>query len=493
MQTQAVPHTPGRPADAAQGAAAKNTAARLPVFGAGESDFLSMLMSRDERDEAAAAEPQSRDASRDSGREADSGQRPSKDSATESSEPQAIHLQTSEQRQQASSTAVRPDAPKAEAVKPSAGDGEANREPVQTTRDPQPLKATVEAAAVDSRPRSALATGASQAAIAAQSQASAQTSTQGAGQTTAQGETQAAKTDSAQASQRPDVTQLARGSAQAREQGAGQGNTTLAGLEAMAQGKSAEKAQANQAAGNQATNTANAVAQQSGQTSQGQQAQQTQNIPLVPQVAERVQAQARTASPASGGTGQIAALSSAAVGSDAVSGATGASPLVKTDAPNAAKPMADAGRTANPVVDQVSVRIQKAAAAGQDRIQIKLNPAELGRVDVKLEFQSDGGVRAVVSVERPETFDLLQRDARSLERALQDAGFKSGQTDLSFEMQTGGQGQSYADDGSGSGTHGSERENSAGALASQTAEAQAQADAAPQARAVSDGRVDLRI
>ena len=414
------------------------------------------------------------------------------------SEPPAAPLQTSDQRQQINNAAERPETSKAEAVKPSGGENGTNRETAQTPRDPQALKAAVETAAVDSRPRNALAASTSQAAIAAQGQASAPAT----GQATTPNDMSAAKADAAATaakqeptptSQRPDVTQLARGASQARDQALGQSNTTLAGLEAMAQGKGADKAQANQAAGSQASTTTNATAALPGQVNGSQQGQPTQTIPLIAQVAERVQAQTRGAAPLGGGAGQVTALPNVAAGGDAISGASGAGPLAKTETPNAAKPAADAGRGSNPAVDQVSVRIQKAAAAGQDRIQIKLNPAELGRVDVKLEFQADGGVRAVVSVERPETFDLLQRDARSLERALQDAGFKSGQTDLSFEMQTGGQGQGFADDGSGSGTDGSGRENTAGASASQTAEAQMQADQAAQARKVADGRVDLRI
>lgn len=85
-------------------------------------------------------------------------------------------------------------------------------------------------------------------------------------------------------------------------------------------------------------------------------------------------------------------------------------------------------------VEQVAVHIQKAVGAGQSRIQIRLHPAELGQIDVKLNLGSDGTVRAVVSVEKPETFELLQRDARGLERALQDAGLKTNSESLTFNL-----------------------------------------------------------
>ena len=84
--------------------------------------------------------------------------------------------------------------------------------------------------------------------------------------------------------------------------------------------------------------------------------------------------------------------------------------------------------------EQVAVQIHKAANAGQDRVNIRLYPAELGRVDVKLEWADDGALRAVISAERSETLDLLQRDSRALDRALQDAGLKTDSGSLSFDL-----------------------------------------------------------
>ena len=73
-------------------------------------------------------------------------------------------------------------------------------------------------------------------------------------------------------------------------------------------------------------------------------------------------------------------------------------------------------------------------AAGQSRISITLHPAELGQIDVKLNIGNDGAVKAIISIERPETFELLQRDARGLEKALQDAGLKTDSGSLSFNL-----------------------------------------------------------
>lgn len=86
------------------------------------------------------------------------------------------------------------------------------------------------------------------------------------------------------------------------------------------------------------------------------------------------------------------------------------------------------------VTNQVAVHIQKAIANGSDRINIQLKPAELGRVDIRLDVAPDGRVSAVVSVERQDTLELLQRDARTLQTTLQDAGLKTGSDSLSFEL-----------------------------------------------------------
>ncbi|MGE1135127.1 flagellar hook-length control protein FliK, partial [Bacillus velezensis] len=62
------------------------------------------------------------------------------------------------------------------------------------------------------------------------------------------------------------------------------------------------------------------------------------------------------------------------------------------------------------------------ALDGAREFQIRLDPAELGRVDVKLTIAEDGRVAASLVVDRVETLAMLQRDARTLERAFDQAG-----------------------------------------------------------------------
>jgi flagellar hook-length control protein FliK len=167
-------------------------------------------------------------------------------------------------------------------------------------------------------------------------------------------------------------------------------------------------------------------------------------------VAEKAPDAGRPPAPAAGDTasssiGQTATPTAAAAGS-----VPGTGPVHNT---SFAETLASArhSQAANPA-EQIAVQVQRAQVAGQEQINIKLHPAELGRIEVKLEHASDGTLRAVISAERSETLDLLQRDARGLERALQDAGVKTDSGSLNFSLRGQGHGQDQqagGNDGSG--------------------------------------------
>lgn len=88
-------------------------------------------------------------------------------------------------------------------------------------------------------------------------------------------------------------------------------------------------------------------------------------------------------------------------------------------------------------LDQLAVQIARGASNGMDQISIRLKPAALGQVDVRLEFFADGRVNAVIAADKPETLDLLRGDSRSLERALQEAGLKADSGSLEFSLRGG--------------------------------------------------------
>jgi flagellar hook-length control protein FliK len=93
----------------------------------------------------------------------------------------------------------------------------------------------------------------------------------------------------------------------------------------------------------------------------------------------------------------------------------------------------------------VAVEIAGKALAGKNRFEIRLDPPELGRIDVRLDVGRDGQVTSHLTADRPETLDLLRRDSAGLERALQDAGLKTGDNGLQFSLrdQTMGREQSH--------------------------------------------------
>jgi flagellar hook-length control protein FliK len=91
------------------------------------------------------------------------------------------------------------------------------------------------------------------------------------------------------------------------------------------------------------------------------------------------------------------------------------------------------------VMDQVHVGVRHAIRDGVDRITIQLNPHELGRVEVKMDIVADGMSQISFLVDKQETFDLLQRDARTLERMLQDAGVRADAGSMEFNLRQDGQ------------------------------------------------------
>jgi flagellar hook-length control protein FliK len=86
----------------------------------------------------------------------------------------------------------------------------------------------------------------------------------------------------------------------------------------------------------------------------------------------------------------------------------------------------------------LAVEIAAQAHAGRNRFEIRLDPPELGRIDVRLDVDRDGKVASRLVVDRPETLDILRRDAPQLERSLQQAGLKTADNALQFSLRDHG-------------------------------------------------------
>jgi flagellar hook-length control protein FliK len=92
-------------------------------------------------------------------------------------------------------------------------------------------------------------------------------------------------------------------------------------------------------------------------------------------------------------------------------------------------------QAANPInMGQVAFEMVRQVQQGTSRFTIRLDPPELGRVDVRMHVDPSGGINARLTVDRPEALDLFQRDQRQLERALAQAGLDSSRTSLEFSL-----------------------------------------------------------
>ena len=93
----------------------------------------------------------------------------------------------------------------------------------------------------------------------------------------------------------------------------------------------------------------------------------------------------------------------------------------------------------------VAIEIAGKALAGKNHFEIRLDPPELGRIQVHLDVDRDGNVTSRMIADRPDTLDLLRRDVSGLERALQDAGLKTSDNSLQFSLRDQSSQQQQAD------------------------------------------------
>ena len=126
----------------------------------------------------------------------------------------------------------------------------------------------------------------------------------------------------------------------------------------------------------------------------------------------------------------------------------------------ATQPVAQFANTtfANNTLPTFTAQISRNFAAGQDSFNVRLNPSELGRVDVRIINNDDGTVSTQIRVERSETLDLFQRDIRALERTLQQSGVKLGSDGIDLSLKDndtdqGGNNQAFDNDFDGQGEH----------------------------------------
>lgn len=134
----------------------------------------------------------------------------------------------------------------------------------------------------------------------------------------------------------------------------------------------------------------------------------------------------------------------------------------------------------------IALQIARNLQNGTNRFDIRLDPPEMGRIDVRMEVRNDGTVSAHLTVEKAQTLDLLQRDARALQQALNDAGLQADSDSLNFSLRdqtAGGDGRDYT---------GSRGTGSAAAASASIAE-ESIATAAYNINLSATGGVDIRV
>lgn len=89
---------------------------------------------------------------------------------------------------------------------------------------------------------------------------------------------------------------------------------------------------------------------------------------------------------------------------------------------------------AKPNMPALAVEIAAKSQSGAKQFDIRLDPPELGRVEVRLSIDAAGKASAHLSADQPQTLDLLQKDASSLTRALREAGLNVSQDGLNFSL-----------------------------------------------------------
>lgn len=157
--------------------------------------------------------------------------------------------------------------------------------------------------------------------------------------------------------------------------------------------------------------------------------------------------------------------------------ATASADPVRAPAPAVAEPVIEA--RAGHLGQSLGVEIARKVELGEETLRIRLNPVELGRIEVTLAFDDKGSLQATVRTESAQAMDLLRQDAPDLARTLDQAGVRTDAQSFRFENRSG----------DGGGQQAQQQQQNRGQFASSDDD---EAIAEPIYRPIrSDGQVDL--
>jgi flagellar hook-length control protein FliK len=196
--------------------------------------------------------------------------------------------------------------------------------------------------------------------------------------------------------------------------------------------------------------------------------------------------QAATPQPQAVAANDLPVIKPADATNNAMTGIAGSQPQTQqtqgSDAPSVTQNVQIS--TPTPNMPALAVEIAAKSQSGAKQFDIRLDPPELGRVEVRLSIDATGKASAHLSADQPQTLDLLQKDAPTLTRALRDAGLDVSQDGLNFSLR-----QQPGDAGTGNQSRGGNGRSFT--LAATTSIDATSASAAY--RAPADGRLDIRV
>jgi len=89
----------------------------------------------------------------------------------------------------------------------------------------------------------------------------------------------------------------------------------------------------------------------------------------------------------------------------------------------------------HPAIHAAAAAIVKGAKSeGTQTLSLRLDPPELGRLQVEMKYKKGDPLKVHVVLEKADTASMFQRDAHALENALKDAGLQTDSSSLSFEL-----------------------------------------------------------
>jgi flagellar hook-length control protein FliK len=124
--------------------------------------------------------------------------------------------------------------------------------------------------------------------------------------------------------------------------------------------------------------------------------------------------------------------------------------------PQAAQPAPSQASTATsraPAAQVAPVLLSLArSSGGTQHLTIRLDPPELGTVQIRMQQSADASSRIEISVQRPETLDLMLRDQPNLQHTLDQAGVPAEGRHLVFQLDPQDQSDAGTNSGHGRGT-----------------------------------------